>query len=221
MYKCYILQLLMPRKVINIIFILILSFGMLFIYLIVKQLLFQKKKTVSNITHKIPPELLQGGYLICRHGDSLYSEWIIKNNLRDRRYSHIGIITHNKGEVNVIHADTSNRFSASGKVVEESIATYLRHARRIGIFKLQNVNPSLLEEKARNYLGLPFDWKLDLSTNDALYCSELVKKAIDDTNSPIVHSWKTIKVGNQEIVPVDAFIGIDVADELYDWSFSK
>ena len=211
----------MPRKVFNIIYIIVLSIGILFIYLIRKQLLFKNKKTVSMITYTIHPELLQSGYLICRHGDSIYSKWIIKHNLRDRRYSHIGIITLKNGEVMVIHADTSNRFSASGKVVEESIESFLQHARRIGIFKLQNVDPSLLEEKVRNYIGLPFDWKLDLSTNDALYCSELVKKAIEDTNSPIVHCLKTIEVGNQEIVPVDAFIGMDVADELYDWSFSK
>ncbi len=211
----------MTRKVLNIIFVIVLSLGILFLYLTVKHFLSPKKKTLSKIAYTIHPELLQSGYLICRHGDSLYSEWIIKHNLLDRRYSHIGILTHRNGEVNVIHADTSNRFSVSGKVVEESLESYLQHARRIGIFKLHNVNPSLLEEKARNYLGHPFDWKLDLSTNDALYCSELIKDAIDDINSSKVYSWKTIKIGNQDIVPVDAFIEKGVADELYDWSFSK
>ena len=168
-------------------------------------------------TAKIPLEVLQDGFIICRHGDGIWSNWIIGQNLRDKRYSHIGILSIKEGLVTVIHADTTDRFSISGKVLEESLETFIEHARHYGIFRLKHVEPTRLVECARLYLGRPFDWKLDATEKDALYCSELIKVAIEDSAPGNNWNFPTVRIENKILIPVDAFLNPENADELYEW----
>ena len=165
----------------------------------------------------IPQECLRDGYLICRHGDGIWSNCIIRHNFEDKRFSHIGILSVYNGRVSVIHADTSNRFGVRGRVIQESLETFLMHSRRIGIFRLKRFDAAQLASNARQYVGRPFDWKLNADESEAIYCSELVKLAIQKTEPGVAleHIWK--KNGNSRIIPVDAFIRPQYAEELFDW----
>ena len=166
---------------------------------------------------EIPQEALQNGHVICRYGDGIWSDWIIELNQRDRRYSHIGVLSVKEGKATVIHADTTDRFAISGKVLEEPLETFTEQARRIGIFRLKGVDPAQLVQCARHYLGRPFDWKMDATEKDSLYCSELIKAAIDDTGNKNGWNCPTVTVGNTRLIPVDAFLNPEDADELYEW----
>ena len=171
----------------------------------------------EHVLPEIPQECLQSGYLICRHGDGLWSNIICQKQI-DHRFSHIGILSVTDEQVSVIHADTSSRFAISGKVVQEPIDVFLAHAKHIGVFRLKNVDSRQLESKAHHYLGHPFDWKLDAQDKSAIYCSELVKLAIEDTDPKYNFDFKWLKIGENHIIPVDAFITSNCSDELYEWS---
>ena len=169
----------------------------------------------SDALPDIPVEYLQNGNIICRHGDGFWSNLIIRSNPYDKRFSHIGVLVVSDGNVTVVHADTSSRFSVTGKVVQESLSTFLGHAKRIGIFRHRRVDANKLASNACRYLGYPFDWKLDDKDNEALYCSELLKLAIlqASADEDIPH----IKYGNQDVIPVDAFITPENSVELFEW----
>lgn len=167
----------------------------------------------------LPAEYLKSGYLICRHGDGFWSEAIIKQQKTDKRFSHIGIISTRDGNAAVIHADTSNHFALSGQVVQESLDSFLIHARRIGIFKVKQVNPVNLEQKAYTYIGRPFDWKFNAKDNKSIYCSELIKLAIDEVAPQSMPEFSYIKLGRNEIIPIDVFISPEFSEEIYDVIF--
>lgn len=191
------------------------------LFLLTTYLLFvhnnQLRQDAHYSTPDIPVEFLQNGYLICRHGDGIWSDFIIEHNHKDKRFSHIGIISvSDDGKVMVVHADTSNRFAVSGKVLREPLSDFLSHSRRIGIFRHRRLDASQLASNACHYLGRPFDWKLDDSDSNAIYCSELLKLAIEETSAD--ETFVKVKCGNQDIIPVDAFIVPEHSEELYEWS---
>ena len=163
----------------------------------------------------IPVEHLRNGHIICRHGDGLWSNLIIRMNPVDKRFSHIGVLVESDAGMTVVHADTSSRFATSGKVVQEPLTTFLAHSRRIGVFRHKRVSTVQLAASACHYLGRPFDWKLDDKESNAVYCSELMKLAIGESLPG--ETVRHVKCGNQEVVPVDAFITPEHSIELYEW----
>ncbi len=163
----------------------------------------------------IPAEYLQNGNIICRHGDGFFSNLIIRSNPHDKRFSHIGILVVSDCDVTVVHADTSARFAVSGKVIQEPLSTFLSHSKRIGIFRHKRVDANQLASNVCRYLGYPFDWKLDDKDTEALYCSELLKMAIQEASAD--EKIPYIKNGNQELIPVDAFITSENSVELFEW----
>lgn len=163
---------------------------------------------------------IRHGDLILRHGNGLWSDFIRRRNPTDDRFSHIGILVRggNGGEdFSVIHADCNA--AGQGSVRKEPLAAFLREASRVGIFRPRGNVGGGAEARVRRaeaFLGLPFDWKFDLDDASALYCTELVWRAVSDGNAPPDFSAGTVEAGGRKILTVEAFVAPEFAEELFD-----
>lgn len=157
------------------------------------------------------------GDLIMRHGNGLWSDFIRERNLSDKRFSHIGILVRDGGnaeaEFFVIHADCNA--AGAGAVRKEPLADFLREAKRVGVFRpCGNVPAGTAAKAAETFLGRPFDRAFNLENADELYCTELIFRAFHEADPNF--TAKTITLAGREIVPADAFIAPELADELFD-----
>lgn len=151
---------------------------------------------------------LQTGDIICRKGNGIWSDLFKDLSIRDKRFSHVGlIIVDDNHDISVIHAE-ANDFTGIGGVYEQSLADFMYEGDGIAIYRLaedfQNSLPEqkILAAQIRKFLETPFDLQFDLSTNDRLYCSEFVFKVYSLLNPPI-NLYVSEKKGKQ-YVPVDS-----------------
>ena len=154
--------------------------------------------TVSN---------LKTGDLIVRHGKGFVSDAFRYFSRKDKRYSHAGIISIQNGRAYVYHAiggeentsnnlrkETLNEFCNPEKI--NSYAVYTYH--------LCDSQRKQLDSIMRNYYtqGLQFDTHFDLKTENAMYCSELVYKAL----LSVTHDMNYISLSSLNGM---SYVGID------------
>ena len=137
--------------------------------------------TASLAESQILTEGLQSGDIIFRRGPSIESEVVMTLD-RAANFSHAGIVLRERDETFVIHVVTGEDGPNITKV--ESIRDYLRSDRATAAiaYRSVNENPSQIAqavEAARRYADqqVPFDSDFDLTSDRALYCTELVWRA--------------------------------------------
>ena len=127
--------------------------------------------------------LLQSGDLIFRHGRGFISNAFRTFSMKDKKYSHAGIICIEKDGVFVYHAiggeeNLSNKLKRSslGEFCDpENISAYgiyrypLSDSEKAGLSKLV---------KAYYQAGLEFDLAFDMNTDNKMYCSEFIYKIL-------------------------------------------
>jgi uncharacterized protein YycO len=127
----------------------------------------------------LPP--LTPGDLLFKGADSgtgarVAASW----SLGDKRWGHVGIV--GADGASVIHADTGENAARGepGEVRREPLADYLSDVTTLGHYTV-----NLQEERRAAYLayadsvvGRPFDRGFSLSSDNSLYCSELVWRAL-------------------------------------------
>ena len=98
-------------------------------------------------------------------------------SLGDKRWGHVGIVA--DGGRSVIHADTGKPGEA-GAVRKVALADFLADVETLGIYEID-----LTGEARAGYLafaesavGLPFDHGFSVRSENSLYCSELVWRAM-------------------------------------------
>jgi hypothetical protein len=159
------------------------------------------------LTQKIT-EHLRTGDVILRKSNGIWSDLFRKISQRDQRFSHVGmILAPNGGPVSVIHAE-GNDYTAMGAVYEQSLEDFLHEGDGAAIYRLNDELQSALPDEGtlaalmRQYLGRPFDFKLDLTTPDRLYCTEFVYLVHQQYSPPI--SLTTYTHDNTPYIPVDS-----------------
>ena len=167
-------------------------------------------KTLFALTHEIG---VREGDLILRHGNGFWSNFIRERNLSDSRFSHIGVVARGDGEsFFVVHADCDA--AGMGEVRREPLADFLREARRVGVLRPRAGVPAERVRAAETFVGRPFDRAFDLDDDSALYCTELVLRAVRAAEPEF--SVRTVELAGRKIVPADAFSGAEFAEELFD-----
>ena len=145
-------------------------------------------------------DLFQDGDLIFRSGKGIFSDFFKSVGTRKSPYSHVGIICRHGGEVFVIHTE-ANELTGKGHAKIDALNIFLNdsNASASCIYRLK---------KAANYYGkksagiaiqfakdkIPFDLNFDISTQDKLYCTELVWLAFKKAGIDIVDSPSSITV---------------------------
>jgi hypothetical protein len=152
-------------------------------------------------------KIITAGDLIVRTGNDFTSESLRNLNQRNKIYSHCGIASIENDSVFVYHA-LGGEFNPDQKIRRDIFENFAEPYgnRGIGIYSYRlssNEIKSLMVTVKRLYaMGIMFDMKFDLQTNDRMYCAEFVYKAyVMGTDGKLKFNTSHIEKFN--------FIGVD------------
>jgi hypothetical protein len=147
------------------------------------------------------------GDLVLRTGNDFTSESLRSLNQRDKTYSHCGIASMENDTLFVYHA-LGGEWNPDQRILRERFEFFAApHGNRgIGVYRYNIGQPeisSLMVTVRQLYaLGIMFDMKFDLQTQDRMYCAEFVYKAyLMGTNGKL--QFATSRVGDFVFVGVD------------------
>ncbi len=140
----------------------------------------QRKENLSENEYDLKE--FQNGDIIYRHGHGFFSDYFRKSSNREQLYSHAGIVAVDSNKVYVIHSEASE-LTGVGGVRKESLNVFLKDISTWAVYRLdttQTVRDSIVYT-ATEYLNkkIPFDVDFDNTTNDEVYCTELVALSIN------------------------------------------
>jgi hypothetical protein len=127
-------------------------------------------------------QIIATGDLIVRTGSDFTSESLRSLNQRDKTYSHCGIASIENDSLFVYHA-LGGEFNPDQKIKKDKFEFFAEpySNRGIGIYRYplsqSEINSLMLTVKKLHEMGIMFDTKFDLQTNDRMYCAEFVYKA--------------------------------------------
>lgn len=127
----------------------------------------------------VEADSMRSGDLVCRLGNGYFSGIFRRFSGDSERFSHIGVF-HREGDTCfVIHAD-ADELTGIGSVKRERLSEFLRgsHDHQFYRFTVDSIRTGV-DSLALGYCGVPFDTDFDLSSDSALYCTELVAVAIN------------------------------------------
>jgi len=164
---------------------------------------------------KILP-FINDGDIICRLGDRVWSMYFKELSPNEKRFSHLGIIRKRNNTVSVINAEG---LTDEGKdfVKEVSLNDFLKHAQKIGIYRLRSIEGEVVSDTALEYIGFPFDWQFDMEDNNKLYCSELLFVTLKKIDQKIVLNKVFIKEIGKNIIPLDVCSQSEYFTEIGYW----
>jgi len=129
---------------------------------------------------------LQSGDLVFRRGISPESYVVIATD-RKSRFSHVGILVKENNDWYVIHAVPGENKKGPDFIKKEKLAEFLAPQKASSFAIYRSKFPKAVNESAARHAlqfytnRLLFDNNYDLTTDDKLYCTELVIKAFNQT----------------------------------------
>ncbi len=126
---------------------------------------------------------LMDGDLVLRHSKGFVSDAILTFQTQDPQFSHSGIVKKVDGQTFIYHA-TGGEENVSQKMKREEIAIYCHPAAtyKFGVFRWD-----LTDEQRVKFIqvldgyynsGIEFDLDFDMTTDNKMYCSEMIYKAL-------------------------------------------
>lgn len=115
----------------------------------------------------------------------------------DKRWGHVGIVVaHPGGGFDVIHADTGMPGEV-GQVRRVPLSVFLTDVYTAGIYEvhLEGDQRAAYLAEAEAEIGLPFDRGFSLASANAVYCSELVWRALSAGAGADIQPEKTNRFG--------------------------
>lgn len=141
------------------------------------------KNTVNKNAADSCLKMLKAGDLVVRRGDDLTSSMLASLNKHDKRYSHCGIVVVDEDGLFVIHSIGGDD-NPDQEIKKESFHqwTSVDNNLRFAVYRYE-LHDSLLQGFVKKVTGYynehkKFDMDFDLQTNDRLYCTEMVYKAM-------------------------------------------
>lgn len=157
---------------------------------------------------KLNIQKLFDGDLIFRKGRDLISSLVLTQG-DSAQFSHVGVIVKRGGQVSVIHSLPEDANSASGVQIESlSAFTSFNNASDIAIYRLKGIDGKMrnkITEYILQQVGKPFDADFLLSTDDRMYCTELVVKAFAIAGVELAANVESIKIMliDELVIPPD------------------
>ncbi len=158
--------------------------------------------------------LIQTGDIITRTGNDLTSNILRKLCKKDQTYSHAGIASIENGVIYVYHT-VGGESNPNEKIKHDRLSQYVNgfDNQGFGIFRFafDTVVSRKIVKQAQEYYhqGIVFDLAFDLTTDDKMYCTELVAKTIEKAiQKPNYFSLDTLS-GKVYIAPDCIFLHPD------------
>lgn len=147
--------------------------------------------------------LLKEGDLVVRLNQDPTSQFIKNFNRLDKSYSHAGIVLFENGYPYIFHI-VNGEENPDEKLIKDSLSRFCNPRKNIayGIFRY---NMSIGEIKRLKELihkwyakGVHFDITFNLKTDDKMYCSEMIRKALARVTD------KRILIGTTKLTDTEA-----------------
>lgn len=143
----------------------------------------QRIKAVNDTILLNARALIRAGDLILRTGTDFSSEQVKGFSKQDQTYSHGGIAVVEHDSIFVYHVEP-DYYYITDKVRKEPLDSFCNPAKNLGIgiarYQLsdsENISfLNYLEDQYKN--RIPFDMYFLLSSDDSLYCSEMIRKGL-------------------------------------------
>ncbi len=169
---------------------------------------------------------LKDGDLVLRHSRGFVSDAILSFSTREPEFSHSGIIRKIDGVTYVYHA-TGGEENVSNAMKRDKLALYCHPAAvfKFGVFRYDIPDDemqeflSILDEHYAN--KMEFDLDFAMETDDVMYCSEMIYKAMDEVRGPERNFLGLSKVGDKPYVAVDDLYLNDHTTELMRHEYQK
>jgi Permuted papain-like amidase enzyme, YaeF/YiiX, C92 family len=152
-------------------------------------------------------EKILTGDLIVRTGNDFTSESLRSLNQRNKTYSHCGIASIENDTLFVYHA-LGGEFNPDQQICRDRFEFFADPItnRGIGVYRYQlaeaDIRNLMITVKKLKVLGVTFDMKFDLQTNDKMYCAEFVYKSyLMGTNGKL--QFSTSRLGDFTFIGVD------------------
>lgn len=144
-----------------------------------------KEKENSLHERDLVPELEDDTYIIMRLGKGYFSNIFRKLSSEEKMFSHTGILycsDKSNNSFNVFHIE-ANEFTGVGRVKNESFKDFVKELKYYSIYKINShdsIKIKIIESADLFYKNrVEFDLGFNLDSDDKLYCTELVAKAIN------------------------------------------
>ena len=151
--------------------------------------------------------LLKSGDIVLRTGNGAISQMLAQMNQKDKSYSHCGIVIIEQGYPFVYHA-IGGEDNPDERLRRDSANRFFSPLNNDGIaivsYDMDDAATEALKKTVLQYYKArpKFDMKFDLATDDALYCSEFVYKALNKATNNATFITPTHAMGH-------TFVGID------------
>lgn len=134
-------------------------------------------------------DCLEDGDIVCRYKDSFISHCIKYTSVFDPRFSHVGIIEKKNGKCYVIHS-IGMMGTGNSRTIKESLKEFTNNTLDWEIYRIdRNIDSRhKICQIANSKLGIKYDYLFSLSSDERLYCSELVFKC---TNQALQEKFYT------------------------------
>jgi len=164
---------------------------------------------------EIIPYIEDGDIILCGE-DHLSSYYIRSLSQTDKRFSHSGIIYKKKGTLSVISAEgLEDKYrNKKSEVMERPIEEYIKGKNIIGIYRAKSKNRKMFSGKAREYLGIPFDFKYTLDNEEKLYCTQFIQIVLRETNTPVKLRKTYLRREGKDIILPDSISSSDDFEEI-------
>ncbi len=182
------------------------------------------QKSKDGLLPVFPKTLkLQSGDLIFREGKGFISEALKQFNRKDPRFTHGGIVHIENGEVYVYHC-VGGEGNPDNRMKKEGLKRFCspQFAKSYGIFRPEISQEQLgaIDSLAGHFfqLGIEFDTHFDLSSDDKMYCTEMIYKVFKEVlrENNFVHL--TIISGNEYVSCDNIFLHPQI-QELYSYAY--
>ncbi|MEP6926942.1 MAG: hypothetical protein ABI834_04860 [Ginsengibacter sp.] len=156
-------------------------------------------------------KLIEQGDLIMRSGRDFTSETMRQLSIQDKTYSHCGIASIEHDSIFVYHS-IGGEWNPDQKLRRDLFEIFCNpfENRGFGIFRYklnskENADLLLVVHKFYNQ-GITFDMQFDLASNDRMYCTEFVYKAVEEATHNKIALSATILNHIKFVAPDNLFI---------------
>ena len=142
------------------------------------------------------------GDIAVRKGHGAWTHYFINCSSREKRFSHVGIVSAIGNGVTLIHADANER-TGYGFVHYEDWGGFFADALECAVFRFDGDAEvaSNIATSAKRRLGVKFDSTFDMCETNRLYCSEMVRIAINEAVGTNLVGFT--KVCGRNVVAID------------------